>query len=279
VKTLLITLSLFITTISFAQQPIILGQTRELRSTVLDETRSLNIYLPDGYKATDTTRYPVIYLLDGGLDEDFIHVAGLVQFNTFSWVNRIPKSIVVGICNTDRKRDFTFPTSSPLDKKSFPTTGGAGKFLAFIQKELQPYIKENFKVNDQKTLIGESLGGLMAVQILFNNPTLFDKYLIISPSLWWDNGSLLNFPMATWAARVKSKTDVYLAVGKEGLTPGERPRVMEVDVNLIYDKMKKVEGGNISIYFDYLPEETHATIGHQAVLNGFRKLHQKTPNP
>ncbi|HMG15524.1 MAG TPA: alpha/beta hydrolase-fold protein, partial [Saprospiraceae bacterium] len=104
-------------------KPFVLGLTEEINSKILSEKRTINIYLPEGYNQNDTTKYPVIYLLDGGADEDFIHIVGLVQFNNFSWVNRVPKSIVVGIANTDRKRDFTYPTTIEEDKKAFPTTG------------------------------------------------------------------------------------------------------------------------------------------------------------
>ncbi|MCD6012297.1 MAG: alpha/beta hydrolase [Flavipsychrobacter sp.] len=251
-------------------KPIILGETHELQSVQLSEKRTLNIYLPESYSRTDTTiSYPVIYLLDGGLDEDFIHVVGLVQFNSFSWINRVPESIVVGITNTDRKRDMTYPTTVKGDKQKYPTTGGSEKFIAFIEKEVIPYVSK-FRTNKSKTIIGESLGGLLVTEILFTKPGLFDKYIIISPSIWWDNGSLLKKPIKTQA---QSKTDIYIAVGKEGLTPGEEPRVMEVDANLLYDKIQSFQNKNIKVYFDYLPEETHATIAHQAVFNAFKKLY------
>ncbi len=92
-------------------KPFVLGEIDEIYSDNLSETRVLNIYLPEGYNKNDTIRYPVIYLLDGSADEDFIHIAGLVQYNSFEWINRVPKSIVVGIATVDRRRDFTFKTS------------------------------------------------------------------------------------------------------------------------------------------------------------------------
>jgi len=172
--------------------PIVLGETVQLYSKELGETRKLNIYLPEGYKANDTTRYSVIYLLDGGLDEDFIHIAGLVQFDSFEWIKRVPESIVVGIVNIDRQRDFTYQTKVKKDQAAYPKAGHSDHFRAFIEKELQPYIAKNYPVTSQKTLIGESLGGLLATEILLKTPQLFTHYLIVSPSLWWDNGSLLN---------------------------------------------------------------------------------------
>jgi predicted alpha/beta superfamily hydrolase len=275
----IITTSLLVLVVVIAQaqtgksKPITIGVREEFKSAILSETRTLNIYLPEGYGKDDTIiRYPVIYLLDGGLDEDFLHVAGLVQFNSQPWVNRLPPSIVVGIANTDRKRDMTFPTTVKGDKEKYPTTGGSAAFIAFIEKELQPYIEQHYTTNGSKTIIGESLAGLLATEILLEKPSLFDTYIIISPSLWWDNGSILKQPMLLSAAVPSRKTNVYIGVGKEGLAPSAEPHVMEVDANVLVDKIATLQNKNINLQFDYLPEETHATIAHQALLNAFKKL-------
>jgi predicted alpha/beta superfamily hydrolase len=250
-----------------------LGIVDKLYSAELKENRILNIYLPEGYKAGDTTKYPVVYLLDGGVDEDFIHIAGLYQFNNFSWINRVPKSIVVGIANTDRKRDFTFPSSVAEEKKKYPSTGHSDKFIAFIEKELQPFIEKKYKTTENKTIIGQSLGGLLATEILFKKPQLFSKYVIVSPSLWWDNGSLLNCQPGFLKENFTRDLRVYIGVGKEGLTPTASPRVMEVDANLLADKIRSTRSKSVKVFFDYLPEEDHATISHQAVFNALRMLH------
>ncbi|KUJ61975.1 esterase [Flavobacteriaceae bacterium CRH] len=254
-------------------KPFVLGVIDEIESKELGEKRILNIYLPDNYKPEDATKYPVIYLLDGSADEDFIHIAGLVQFNSFEWINQVPKSIVVGIATVDRKRDFTFPTTISKDQTKFATAGHSDKFISFIEKELQPYIEKKYKTNNSKTIIGQSLGGLLETEILFKKPTLFNKYIITSPSLWWDNGSLFNKDSVIFQENFNQKTDIYIAVGKEGLTPTEIPRVMEVDANLLVEKIKTSKSKNIKVYFDYLPEENHGTILHQAVSNAFRVLY------
>ncbi|WP_163409729.1 alpha/beta hydrolase [Flavobacterium ajazii] len=251
-------------------KPFILGVIDEIQSKELNEKRILNIYLPEGYKAEDATRYPVIYLLDGSADEDFIHISGLVQFNSFEWINQVPKSIVVGIATVDRRRDFTFPTTIETDKKRFPTAGHSDKFIAFIEKELQPFIAKKYKTTESKTIIGQSLGGLLETEILFKKPSLFDKYVIVSPSLWWNNGSLLNLDSEILKDNFKQQTEIYIAVGKEGLTPTEIPRVMEVDANVLAEKIKASKSKNIKVYFDYLPAENHATILHPAVSNSFK---------
>jgi len=266
-------LLIFISSFSNAQtKPFVLGLIDQIHSVELSENRILNIYLPEGYSASDTVTYPVVYLLDGSADEDFIHVVGLYQFNSFSWIDRVPKSIIVGIANVDRRRDFTYPTTIENDKKKYPTTGKSNKFINFIEKELQPYIQHQYKTNSSKTIIGESLGGLLAAEILLKKPALFNQYIIVSPSLWWDNGSLLQIKSAIQEKSFPQKTGVYIACGKEGLTPGDFPRVMEVDANLLAEKIKDSGNKNLEVYFDYLPQEDHATIMHQAVFNAIRTL-------
>jgi predicted alpha/beta superfamily hydrolase len=253
-------------------KPFVLGVVDELPSKILSEKRTLNIYLPEGYNPSDSVRYPVVYLLDGSADEDFIHVVGLYQFNSFPWIARVPKSIIVGIANIDRKRDFTFPTSVAEDKKKYPTTGGSAKFIEFLESELQPYIKSRYKTNGHRTIIGESLGGLLATEILLKHPSLFDQYIIISPSLWWDNGSLLNQDGAVLKSSFVQPVSVYIGVGKEGLTPSDPPRVMEVDANLLAEKITNSKSKSVKVYFDYLPEENHAGIAHQALYNALKLL-------
>lgn len=274
-KQYILLLLISVTSIISAQskKPFVLGFIDEVDSKILSEKRILNIYLPEGYSETDTIKYPVIYLLDGSAGEDFIHVAGLVQFNNFPWINRVPKSIVVGIANVDRKRDFTFPTSIAADKTTMPTTGGSDKFIKFIAAELQPFIEKNYKANTFKTIIGQSFGGLLATEILLKQPTLFNNYIIISPSVWWDNGSLLKLQSAISEHIFTQKTGIYIGVGKEGLAPGINKRLMEDDAKLLYKKIKATKSENVTVNFDYLPQEDHATVTHQAIFNAFRLLY------
>jgi predicted alpha/beta superfamily hydrolase len=254
-------------------KPFVLGVIDEIQSNVLAEKRTLNIYLPEGYNQNDTKKYPVIYLLDGSADEDFIHIVGLVQFNSFEWINQIPKSIVVGIATVDRRRDYTFPTTIKEDALKYPTTGHSNQFIAFIEKELQPFIETKYKTNTDKTIIGQSLGGLLETEILFTKPSLFNKYIIVSPSLWWNNGSLLNQSTRFLSEGLDHQIDIYIGVGKEGLTPTAIPRVMEVDANLLVEKIQAVKNKQVKVIYDYLPQEDHATIMHQAVFNAFKLLY------
>lgn len=248
---------------SYAQEKdFVLGKILTIQSEQLQEERTLNIYFPHNYEIDSLQRFPVIYLLDGSVDEDFIHIAGLVQFNNFPWINRLPPSIIVGIANVDRKRDFTFPTSVKKDKKQFPTTGGSKKFIQFIEKELQPFIQNKYRVSDDRTIIGQSLGGLLASEILQSQPHLFNRYIIVSPSLWWDKESLLKREFIA-----PENSSIFIAVGKEGET-------MERTAHQLFSYLRTAKKKNARVYFSFLEREDHATILHSAVDEAFRKFFQ-----
>ena len=107
------------------------GIVETVSSKELHEDRILNIYLPQGYNPDSVATYPVIYLLDGSANEDFPHIAGLVQF--LNMYELLPKSIVVGIANVDRYRDFTYPSRVKSDRRAIPTSGGSEEFINFVE--------------------------------------------------------------------------------------------------------------------------------------------------
>jgi len=238
-----------------------IGEIFSFRSAILNEERSVNIYLPYGYSKDSLKTYPVIYLLDGSINEDFIHISGLVQFGSFSWINMIPESIVVGIANVDRKKDYTYPSHNKLDQEDFPTSGGSAKFMQFLELELQPLIKQNYNTSSTTTLIGQSLGGLLATEILFKQPDLFNNYIIVSPSLWWDDEALLNYSPVPY----DSKKSIYIAVGKEG-------EVMERTARELYDKLNVSRKQNTLLYYKYLENQDHGDALHLAVYDAFEKM-------
>ncbi|MCY1483359.1 Ferri-bacillibactin esterase BesA [compost metagenome] len=240
----------------------VLGKVEKLESKVLNETRTLNVYIPDSYDKNPNASYPVIYLLDGSADEDFIHVTGLVQFLTM--IKKMPESIIIGIANVDRKRDLTFPTTNVQDKKDFPTSGSSEKFLAFIEKELLPYAKKYYRTSTS-TLIGQSLGGLLVTEALLKKPELFNNYIIISPSLWWDDQSLLRQAPALLEKRTAAKIQVYVSVGSEG-------KQMENDAFQLSEILAKSK--NLQSYFVRMPEENHLTILHNCLYKALETLNK-----
>lgn len=232
-------------------QPLIIGETFSFRSEVLDQERQINVYLPEGYHADSAQRYPVLYVLDGGMGEDFLHLVGIIQFGAFSWIDRNPRTIVVGVVNIDRQHDFVYPTSLPDYQKEIPTAGGAADFLAFLKTELQPVIDRRYKTNGTRTLLGQSLGGLFATYVLHLDPEAFDSYLIVSPSIWWDKESLLQQPLPAEAITKR----VAIAVGKEG-------PVMQRTAKQLYQKLKKAKMKMVT--FQFFPACDHGDVLHKA---------------
>ncbi len=251
--------------IVFAQKgnvkPLTIGEIRTINSKILKEERTLNIYLPQNFDKAKS--YPVIYLLDGSLNEDFIHVTGLIQF--FNQMYSMPETIVVGIANIDRKKDFTFHTDLKDLQKDYPTTGHSDKFIGFLEKELKPYIKSQFKTTDIY-LFGQSLGGLLATEILLKKPKMFDNYFIISPSLWWDDESLVKQANQLLSKIQDSKKFIYISVGK-----GEHP-VMVKDTEDLYDILKKADKKNWTVEYKMMETDNHATILHRSLYEGLVKL-------
>jgi predicted alpha/beta superfamily hydrolase len=253
-----------------AKKLFAIGEIVELESTILNEKRTLNIYLPNGYHPDSSATYQVIYLLDGSADEDFIHIAGLVQFANFLWVDMLPKTIVVGIENVDRKRDFTYPTSVKEIKEAFPTSGQSANFISFLEKELQPFIDKHYNTNSTKLLLGQSLGGLVATEILLKQPSLFSHYIIISPSLWWDDQTLLKVAPAFLRSDFQKDLSVFVGVGNE-----DKYKVLETDARSLFAIFQKEEKENINAHFMFFENLTHADILHLAVYDAFKALFKK----
>jgi len=257
----------FTVSFSFSQtevksKPLTIGEVKTIHSKVLNENRTLNVYLPSTYDAAKA--YPVIYVLDGSINEDFIHVVGLVQF--FNLQFKMPDVIVVGIANVDRKRDFTFHTNLKSLKKNYPTTGHSKSFITFLETELQPYIEKTYKTTNEKYLIGQSLGGLLATEVLLKKQSLFTHYLIVSPSLWWDDESMLNEANMLFSHQPDVETYVYVSVGKE-----EDP-IMQREASAIAEVLKSSGKEHLTVDYLLMDNENHATILHRSLYEGFLKL-------
>lgn len=279
IKNILAILSISICSLSFAQgapTPICIGESISLESVILNENRTINIYLPPGYNQNDSITYPTVYVLDGGVEEDFIHISGLIRFNTQPWIDRFPNSIVVGIENVNRRRDFTFDVPNldfldkvGFDKKYFPEYGQSTKYIKFLKDEVIPYMERTYKGNGNRTVIGESLAGLLEVDILRTNPELFSNYIIISPSLWWGSTKFLNKESLALLTKINSKHKIYIGVPNK-----DEDVMMYNDALQLYDNLKKNQ--NLEVHWDYLQDELHSTVIHQAVNNALRKLYTKT---
>uniref|UniRef100_UPI002FC7426C alpha/beta hydrolase n=1 Tax=Brevundimonas sp. TaxID=1871086 RepID=UPI002FC7426C len=135
--------------------PIVIGQSYALPSTVMGAAREINVWLPPGY-AEGATRYPVLYLLDGGTTwQDFHHISGLAQLGTVNGTTR--DVIVVGIASVDRRNELALATDNAELIARYPTQGHSDRFRRFVADEVQPFIEGRFRTNGETALMGESL--------------------------------------------------------------------------------------------------------------------------
>ncbi|MBP7336581.1 alpha/beta hydrolase-fold protein [Niveispirillum sp.] len=251
-----------------ASEPIQFGTSYMLESKVLDERRRLNVLLPASYAEGDR-RYPVLYLIDGGVKEDWFHIAGLVQLGELNGVTQ--EVILVGIEGTDRKRDLTSPSQDPLDVKELPTHGGADKFRHFLADELKPYIDKNFRTAPETGVIGESLAGLFILETFLRQPDLFTHYIAISPSLWWNKEALSYQAADLLKAQKPGTRSLHLAIGNEG-------GGMRGGLDRVMAALKANPPAGLTWDFQDMAGERHHSIYHPAALPALRAAFPG-PNP
>jgi predicted alpha/beta superfamily hydrolase len=246
-----------------ASRPIVIGESLTLNSTVLGQVRRINVHLPAGYGAHPERSYPVLYLMDGGEQEDFPHIAGLAQLGELSWTWR--EMIVVGIEGIDRRHDLTPPTTDPKERADFPTHGGSAAYRRFLAEELKPWVAARYRTSGETALIGESLAGLFVVETFLKQPALFDAYIAASPSLWWNDQALARGAAADLARWPAGERRLYLTIGDEGST-------MQAGVDKVVAALKAAPPAGLTWRYDPMPDEQHSTIYHPAALKAFRTV-------
>ena len=256
--------------------PLVIGETFTIASKILGETRRINVYVPPppfgsgNANAANPSeqRLPVLYMPDGGLTEDFLHVAGLVQVSVGNGTMR--PFLLVGIENTQRRRDLTGPTENEEDKKIAPRVGGSAAFRKFLRDELMPQIKARYRTTDETAIVGESLAGLFVLETLFLEPDLFDTYLAFDPSLWWNHQKLIAIAAEQLSAQPGLTKQLYFATSDEPQIVADAQRLAEV--------LAKDAPAGFHWHYEKMPEESHATIFHPAALKAFRAVFAPAAN-
>ena len=245
-------------------KPLIIGESWVVNSSILKEKRVINVYRLPGI--ADDVALPVIYMLDGGLTEDFLHIAGLLQVGAENGTTRA--FILVGIENTDRRRDLTGPTDIEKDLSIAQNVGGSKAFREFIRYELMPQVEKRYRNTSEKAIIGESLAGLFVVETLIQTPDMFDTYIAIDPSLWWNGAKLLSQRDIN-ALNLKNEKNLYVGSSKDGQS--------FIDRKKLFASFGKI--GNLNFHYEDWLSETHATIYHPAALKAFRVMFSTISSP
>ena len=227
------------------------NQNTRIPSTILNETRQISIYLPDDYHFSET-KYPVLYLLDGGAHLQ--HASAAVDYLSNRGV--IPDIIVVAVHNIDRNRDF-----SPVHVDNVPTSGGAEKFLKFLSNELVPYLYGNYRTAGFNILLGHSFGGTFIGYTLLTRPKLFDAFLAVSPYLMYADNLVVD--MASEELKpFKNDKYFYMTVGNE-----ERYfETLEEYASIIKEKA----GESVKFKYVKMMDEDHATTPYLTLFSGLK---------
>jgi len=225
-----------------------------LLSVVLKQNRLLSIFLPEGYDAPDV-KFPVIYVLDG--DGRCQHIVPTARFLFLN--NKMPKAIVVSVINIDRNHDF-LPASMP----NIPTGGGADNFIQFFKKELIPYIDKKFKTEHFNVLVGHSFGGTFAIHALLCDPELFDSYIAIDPSIWYNNQMLIKNAQLEFLKPNKDwKKSIYIT-GRNG--GGMKDMAITPMENLLQKSAPKELSWKVASY----DNEDHGSVTFKSAYDGLR---------
>ncbi len=232
--------------------PIPQHESLTIKSNYLKEDRIINIWTPPNHdKSNDSL--PVLYMADGGIKEDFPHIANTLD--TLIKQNKIPKIILVGIENTQRKRDLTGPTAVDEDRKIAPEVGKSQNFRDFIKNEVMTEIAKRYRTTKKKGIIGESLSGFFVVETLQLAPEMFDFYIAMDPALWWNDQYLIKNAKVNFNNLPNKKIRFWFAGSS---VQKETPFITELD-----QIIKSVAPKSLTWKYSDEPNEQHNTIFRQ----------------
>ena len=243
-----------------------IGERLSIKSEILSEDRPYWVYLPESYgdETNAPRRYPVLYLLDG--DGHFQSATGVVQFMS-SGINgnvQIPELIVVAIPNTNRIRDLT-PSHTTMGFDGEETdflqeSGGGDAFLKFVRTELFPKIDSDYRTAPHRTLVGHSLGGLLALHALLDAPDMFQSYIAIDPSLWWDDKLLVRQAEKIGADNHERRSSVYISLANNSDIETGEPGLMEEAGREFGRTLAGAEYSGIRSTLQYFEAEDHGSV-------------------
>ena len=231
------------------QDPVPIHDNFRIESKKVEETRTINVWIPPAYKKS-TDSFPVLYMPDGGIKEDFPHIANTIA--KLIETKRIPPIILVGIENTDRRRDLTGFSDDKEDQKIAPLSDGAKNFRAFIKDELIVEINNRYRASDKKGIVGESAAGLFVVETFLLNPELVDFYIAMDPALWWNNHYLVRIAKKQLANFQNKELKIWFA--------GSNTKDISPHTNKLAEVLKSDAPKSLHWRYSDEPNEKHNSI-------------------
>lgn len=257
-----------------AQDDLCIGKNDSFHSNILNENRPYRVSLPISYYSSGrATEYPVVYVLDGEMAFDYY--VSIVRFLSKGVYASIPEMIVIGIDNTNRTRDFT-PTKSSVispddsSKFLFTNSGGGAKFISFLEKELKPHVDKLYRTSGYNVLAGHSFGGLLATEILLHHGHFFNAYLIHDPSIWWDNGYLINEEKKRLPQVDFGKTRVYLSQANNSEKGGFDAQGKNIKAFVAF--ADSVRNPTLNLKYAFYEKENHGSLPLPATYDGLKYI-------
>jgi predicted alpha/beta superfamily hydrolase len=269
----LIAISLFFAAAAFAE-PLTVDRTevRTLQSEQNGIAYKLYVSLPHGY-GKEGARFPVVYVLDA--DYSFLIARNITDH--LSERDHLRELIIVGIAydgplqyRLNRTRDYTpkFSPAGGYGPEYQKVSGGGPKFRAFLERELIPYIDAQYStLRGDRCLVGHSYGGLFAAWNLVASPSLFQRYIIVSPSLWYSDRWIFGVLDERAKAGRRLNARVYLTVGA---SEGNAEHDMVVDLRQFAARLRAKKFEGLAISSGPLDGETHNSVFPRALSNGLR---------
>jgi predicted alpha/beta superfamily hydrolase len=263
--------------------PYIMPRSRVIvhRSTLNGVSYKLLLQLPASV-GTAGKRFPLIVTLDA--DYSFpIAAAHLEHLSERS--AQIPEVVLLSIgydgdysdrdlYRLNRTRDYT-PVHVPVGgygPRFQAHSGRATAFASIIRNEILPLVERDYPIdNGNRTLVGHSYGGLFAAWLLQQQPDLFRRYLMVSPSLWYADRYLIRTERDPSYIIPDKDVLAYLAVGSWEEQP-EQDRLMVTDLREFSELLKARSGSRLKVRSRIFEDETHASIFPAAFSSGVRAL-------
>lgn len=234
----------------------------KIHSKILNEKREVIIHLPVDYD--EKKKYPVMYVLDGSSQDK--HIAN--KFDILSSAGYVPETIVVGIPNVSgkgRQRDYTPPfMKRDIDEKD-SALGAGDQFLSFMEKELIPFIEKNYSVSENRTIAGNSRGGLLVMYSLLYKPDLFKGRFCFSPAFWRDDNLIVEKVSDFLATHKNLSSFLYLSLGA---LENEK---MKKGFNEMTKALSEKENGQLIWYSDFTKTADHQNNAELSASVGIQK--------
>lgn len=255
--------------------------THLLYSEQLQQHYLIDVFLPKGYQAKENEfqfpKYPVIYVLNSRPNA----VMAAMQRH----VSELSREIIVGIDFADKDgnpvdsfagytRDLTPTADDNWEQASVAGPGGrAEDFFKFIENDVKPFINKTYNVNKyNQTLVGHSFGGLFGLYVLFNHSDTFKRYVIASPSIWWDDSVIFGMEEKYAGTHTDLPVKVFLCVGGQELASG--PQGMIDNAAKMSEKLKSRNYPGLDLWFKIFEDETHLSVVSISIHKGLEKIFQ-----